>query len=72
MAQTATKNSKLILQPSQARKLLDLSNYLAELAEELLEGNAQYGKEFIKGIRKSEKDFKKGRIKELKSLKELF
>ena len=71
MPQTSTKNSKLFLHPSQIRKLFDLSNYLADLTEELLEESAQYSKEFIKGLRKSEKDIKEGRVKEVRSLREL-
>lgn len=71
MAQTATKNSKLSLRLSQVKKIFDLSNYLADLAEELLEENAQYSKEFIKGLKKSEKDFKEGRVRKIKSLREL-
>ena len=72
MPQATTKNSKLTLRLSQVRKLFDLSNYLADLTEELLEESAQYSKEFIGGLRKSEKDVKEGRIKEIKSLRELF
>lgn len=71
MPQTSTKNSKLSLRPSQIRKLFDLSNYLADLTEELLEESAQYSKKFIKGLKKSEKDVKEGRVKEIKSLREL-
>lgn len=71
MAQTTTRNSKLFLQPSQIRKIFDLSNYLADLAEELLEEGAQYSREFIKGLKKSEQDFKKSRVRKIKSLSEL-
>lgn len=71
MPQATTKNSKLSLRPSQVRKLFDLSNYLADLTEDLLEESVQYSKEFLKGLRKSEKDAKEGRIKEVKSLREL-
>ena len=69
--QTLTKNSKLVLHPSQVKKLFDISNYLADLSEELLENSTQYSKEFIRSLRKSEKDAKEGRIKEIKSLREL-
>ena len=71
MPQISTKNSKIFLPPSQIRKLFNLSNYLADLTEELLEENAQYSKEFIKGLRKSEKDVREGKVREIKSLREL-
>lgn len=69
--QTTIKNSDIAFRPSQIKKIFDLSLNLADLAEELLEGSAQYSKEFIKGIRKSEKDFKAGRIKKIKSFRDL-
>lgn len=69
--QTIVKNLE-VFRPSQLRKLFSLSLNLADIAEELLEENAQYSKEFVKRIRKSEKEFKEGKIKELKSFKELF
>lgn len=69
--QTIVKNLE-VFRPSQLRKLFSLSLNLADIAEELLEENAQYSKEFVKRIKKSEKEFKEGKIKELKSFKELF
>ena len=71
MSQASTKNSRIFLPPSQIRKLFDLSNYLSDLTEELLEENTHYSQEFIKGLKKSEKDLRKGKIRKVKSLHDL-
>lgn len=71
MAQLTIENSSINLQPQKVRKIFDLSIYLADLAEELLEEKAYYSKEFITGLRRAEKDFREGRVKKLKSLRDL-
>ncbi len=72
MPKTLPKKSKLSLRPAQIKKIFDLSSHLADFSEEILEDSGQFNKEFINGLNKSKADVKQGKIKELKSLAEIF
>lgn len=69
---TFNKQTKISFNPARIKEIFDLSTHLAKLTEELLEDNSLYSKEFLAGIKKSEKDIKMGRIKEIKSLKNIY
>lgn len=58
MTQTIIKNSSITLRPQEVRKIFDLSNYLADFSEEILEEGGYYSKEFLRGLKQAEEDFK--------------
>lgn len=64
-------NPALTLTVDEARRLLDLSVELSDLAENILEGNNAYSEEFLRGLKQSQKEAREGEWREFRSADEL-